>query len=369
MNGNSFGKIFRVTTWGESHGPALGCVIDGCPSGLPLTIDDFREDMRRRQGGGASFTTPRKEDDEVEIESGVFEGLTTGSPISLRIANKAQQSADYEEYRHVLRPGHADLTTHLKHGHRDHRGGGRSSARETAARVAAGVIAKKILTGQGVEIAAWIERVGPMEIDSSAIDATFSMPIVELKELRDSTPLFVPAKNLSNIKAAVEALRAAGDSWGGLLRCRIDGLPPGLGEPVFDKLGALLAHALMSLPAAISFEAGGGLTMSQLPGSAIRDSITNTSFGIRPSSNQHGGLLGGMSTGLPLLLGLGFHAPTSIPRPINTVDIHDGSEKEISVGGRHDAFPLPRAVPMVEAMIAITLVDAFLRAGRIPEKL
>jgi chorismate synthase len=361
MNGNSFGTIFRITTWGESHGPALGAVIDGCPSGLPLAPEDFEMDMLRRQGGGASFTTPRKETDKVEIESGVFEGRTTGTPIALRIQNAAQRSSDYEEFRDAFRPGHADLTTHLKHGHRDHRGGGRSSARETAARVAAGVVAKKLLQLSAVDMAAWVERVGPMSVDG---EETHALSLAEIRRQRDASPLGLPGST-AEVQAAVEALRAVGDSWGGLVRCRVDGLTPGIGEPVFDKLGALLGHGLLSLPAAVSFAIGGGELSSHLPGSALRDPIGSS---LRPTENRHGGVLGGMTTGMPLLLAVAFHAPTSIPRPIATVD-KNGSAKAITVTGRHDAFPLPRALPMVEAMVAVTLVDAYLRAGRIPEKL
>lgn len=366
MNGNRFGTIFQITTWGESHGPALGVVIDGCPAGLPLNAEDFLYDMGKRQGGNASFTTPRGEKDLVMIESGVFEGITTGTPISLRILNQNTESKDYEEFRDCPRPGHADLTTYLKHTHRDHRGGGRSSARETTARVAAGVVAKKILAHYGVSLLAWVDRVGP-----SKLAADESLSLSALRELRDASPLHlaIDASQYNEILSMVERLRAAGDSWGGSLRCRVDHLPVGLGEPLFDKLGALLAHALMSLPAATSFEIGGGESHSHLPGSAIRDAIENTPVGPRPATNAHGGILGGMSTGLPLLLGISFHAPTSIPRPIQTVDLKTQTSTEITVGGRHDAFPLPRAVPMVEAMVAITLVDLMMRAGRIPEKL
>jgi chorismate synthase len=368
MNGNSIGTIFRLTTWGESHGPALGAIIDGCPAGLPLVAEDFQGDMQRRQGGGAKFTTPRQESDAVQIESGVFEGLTTGAPIALRMENSSQKSSDYEAFRHVPRPGHADLTAFLKHGHTDHRGGGRFSARETAARVAAGVVAKKILAKFGAEVVAWIERVGPMDMAEEAKDFAKSAPLAEVKKLRDASLLFVPSSEASTMQETAERLRAAGDSWGGALRCRVDGLPVGLGEPVFDKLQATLAHALMSLPAAVGFEVGGGVFSSHLPGSALRDPIVSTKDGPRPESNQHGGLLGGLTTGHPLFVGVSFHAPTSVPRPISSVDRRDGKEAEITVGGRHDSFPLPRAVPMVEAMVALTLVDALLRAGRISEK-
>ena len=369
MNGNSFGTIFRITTWGESHGGALGAIVDGCPAGLALNPDDFLTDMARRRGGGKSFTTPRKEEDSVEIESGVFEGLTTGAPIALRIVSSAQRSSDYEEFRGRPRPGHADLTAFLKHGHVDHRGGGRFSARETAARVAAGVIAKKLLKHVGAEVTAWVDRVGPLAIDDESADEAISLPLARLREKRDASPLFTPAVNSGELLEAAERLRAAGDSWGGSLRARVDGLPGGLGEPIFDKLQATLAHALMSLPAAVAFEVGGGRAHSELPGSGIRDPIVNTPAGPRPESNRHGGLLGGLTTGHPLFVGVSFHAPTSIPRAIDSIDVKSGEAVSLTVGGRHDAFPLPRAVPMVEAMVAIALADALMRAGRIGERL
>lgn len=338
MNGNQFGTIFRITTWGESHGTSIGVVVDGCPSNLPLHEEDFHKDLGRRQGGSAAFTTPRKESDLVRIESGVFEGKTTGTPIALRILNENQVSSDYEAFRNIPRPGHADLTTYLKHGHRDHRGGGRASARETAARVAAGVIAKKLLARYGIEIGARVSRMGKEE----------------------------DPENFG--KLAAEA-REKGDSLGGAITCEARGLPSGIGEPNFDKLPALLAHALMSLPAATGFECGGGIPMSERPGSEIRDAIGFEKGMPRPVSNRHGGVLGGMSTSLPLLCKVHFHAPTSIPREIESVNLESGNKETLKVSGRHDAVPLPRAVPMVEAMVAIVLADLMLRAGRMPEKL
>jgi chorismate synthase len=369
MNGNRFGTIFQVCTWGESHGPAVGAVIDGCPSGLPLSAEDFRDDMARRQGGNAAFTTPRKEADLVVIQSGVFEGLTTGCPIALQVENSSQNSSDYDAFRDVPRPGHADLPTWIKHGHRDHRGGGRSSARETAARVAAGVVAKKLLQSQGIELAAWLDRAGPLQPMPEERKALDSLSLTALRAARDASTLAAPFACAAAWESQVQELREKGDSWGGALRCRVEGLPPGLGEPVFDKLQALLAHAAMSLPAAVAFEAGGGEAMSHARGSLIRDPIVFSGAGPQPASNRHGGLLGGMSSGLPLFLGVAFHAPTSIPAPIASVNFADGNAAEVEVRGRHDAFPLPRAVPMLEAMVAITLADALLRAGRIPEML
>lgn len=363
MNGNRFGTIFQVTSWGESHGASLGAIIDGCPSGLALSTEDFREDMALRQGGAASFTTARKEEDLVRIESGVFEGRTTGTPICLRIENKNTVAADYEAFRSVPRPGHADLTTFWKHEHRDHRGGGRSSARETAARVAAGVIARKILAAFGVEVFAFVSRIGEREIPRE---------ISLEKSVRDVNPLLMPLA-LAETRPwleMVEAQKARADSFGGSISCVVRGLPRGIGEPVFDRLNALLAHALMSLPAAVSCEIGGGRAMSFLPGSEIRDPVrVNASGEVAIDGDRHGGLLGGMSTGNALRLSVDFHAPTSIPAAIESVDLHTKTTSAAEVKGRHDSTPLPRAVPMVEAMVMLTLVDAMMRAGRIPEKL
>lgn len=365
MNGNRFGTIFQVTTWGESHGPSLGAIIDGCPSQLPLSEEHFDSDMLRRQGGKALFTTERKESDRVQIESGVFEGKTTGTPIALRILNETQKSADYEDLRHVARPGHADLTTHLKQGHRDHRGGGRASARETAARVAAGVVAKRILKHYGISMLAWLESAGEDSLSEEQRHECETLALSKLRERAEASELGCPFA--VNWAEKMKTAKELGDSWGGGVRCRVEGLPTGVGEPVFDKLGAQLAHALMSLPAAVAFEAGGGLRMSRQPGSAIRDAIAGAPPA--PVTNHHGGLLGGITTGLPLLLGVSFHAPTSIRQTIRSVNMESGDGVELSVGGRHDAFPLPRVLPVVEAMVAITLVDMLMRAGRIPEKL
>jgi chorismate synthase len=364
MNGNRFGTLFQVSTWGESHGPSLGALVDGCPSGLKLSEDDFTTDMLRRQGGALSFTTARKEADRVHIESGVFEGRTIGTPICLRIVNEAQNSADYENYRNRPRPGHADLTTFHKQGHRDHRGGGRSSARETAARTAAGVVAKRLLAHQGVDLFCWLERAGPNILTAEQRVDLDLLPLSELRARSLASPIGCPVPNDWAEQAA--KVKSEQDSWGGSVRCRVEGLPPGLGEPVFDKLGALLAHGMMSLPASVAFEAGGGLEMAAALGSRIRDPI---GISLRPDSNIHRGLLGGMSSGKPLYFGVSFHAPTSIPRKILSIDLETGKPVELEIGGRHDSFPLPRILPVVEAMAAITIADCFLRAGRIPEKL
>ena len=339
MNGNSLGVLFRITSWGESHGPALGVVVDGCPSGLPLSVEDFTMDLTRRQGGSAAYATPRKEPDQVRIESGIFEGKTTGTPIALRIENQNAKSNDYDAYREVPRPGHADLTTFLKQGHRDHRGGGRASARETTARVLAGTIAKKILAHFKIEVSAHAGRIGKREVSAK-----------------------------EDLESWLASVRVSGDSLGGRIDCTVKNLPAGLGEPVFDKLNATLAHALMSLPAAVGFEAGGGIAMSELPGSEIRDPIGVANGVPTPTGNRHGGLLGGLSTGHDLGLRVHFHAPTSIPQPIESVNLVTNQKETVNVTGRHDSVPLFRAVPMVEAMVAITLVDALARAGRLPER-
>lgn len=371
MNGNSFGTIFRVSTWGESHGPALGALIDGCPSGLPIGPEDFVSDMNLRQGGKANFATSRQESDQVEIESGIFAGKTTGTPILLRIRNENSQSSDYAPFADVPRPGHADLTTQLKHGHRDPRGGGRSSARETAARVAAGVVAKKLLYGFGIEIFAYLARLGELALPSDHSTKAATASLEAFRPLRNGNPLHLPLTVEASgpwLKLA-EMTKAEEDSLGGAIFCVTRGLSPGLGEPIFDKLNALLAHALMSLPAAVACEIGGGRAMSFAKGSEIRDPIVVENGRPVPAGLHHGGLLGGMTSGAPLFCSVDFHGPTSVPKPIASISLSNLQPQNVEVRGRHDAVPLPRAVPVVEAMVAITLADAMMRAGRIPEKL
>ncbi len=373
MHGNTFGRIFRVTSWGESHGPSLGVVIDGCPAGISLHVEDFRDDMEQRQGGRNRFSTPRKEQDLIQIESGVFEGKTTGTPISLRIQNNNTNSKDYSEFQNVPRPGHADITTHWKHGHRDYRGGGRSSARETAARVAAGVVAKKILSHHKIEIFAYLSRVGKKNISPSFENLRWnncqesSQIFAKLRECRNGNQLRSLATQETEYLDYVESIQEQNDSVGGEISAFINNLPRGLGEPVFDKLNATLSHALFSLPAAVYVHCGGGEELSSALGSEIRDSISSISnTEIAFNSNKHGGLLGGMSSGEPLWTRVGFHGPTSIPQSIESLNLIDNSSTTINVAGRHDCFPLPRAVPIVEAMLAITIVDAiFLNQNKI----
>lgn len=370
MNGNTFGRIFRVTTWGESHGTAIGLVIDGCPAGIELAPEDFVPDMQLRQGGKTSFTTARREQDRVHIESGVFRGKTLGTPIALRIENNNVNSNDYEQFEHQPRPGHADITTHWKHGVHDFRGGGRSSARETATRVAAGVVAKKVLVRIGVEVFAYLSEIGkshipPLEADIRHADCeTLCSQISHLRKVRDSNLLRSLSADESAALAFVEDAKERGDSLGGAVTSVAFNLPRGLGEPVFDKYNASLSHAFFSLPAVVSVEIGGGRAMAKLPGSKIRDAIQFSENGnIRFASNHHGGLLGGMTSGTPLWSKIWFHAPTSIPEPIATINWASQENVEVSVRGRHDAFPLPRVIPVVEAMQAITTLDAALVQG------
>ena len=369
MQGNSFGRVFRVTSWGESHGPSMGVVVDGCPSGISLCNEDFKADLSMRQGGNATHTTPRKEADTVHIESGVFEGKTTGTPIAIRIVNQNQDSSAYEAFRFVPRPGHADITSYWKHGHRDFRGGGRSSARETVARVAAGVIAKKILSFQEIEVLAFVRRIGDQEFiwEETLFHASSREKILDeywsfIESTRKKNSFLVPMEKEKVFSDLAKKAQLERDSYGGNIECWVRGLPPGLGEPVFEKLNAKLAQALFSLPAAVGVEIGGGIDMSYLPGSCIRDPIGGEEK-VRVLGNKHGGLLGGMTTGEPLWLSVSFHAPTSVPKNIASIDLNKKETQMVSVEGRHDSIPLPRAVPMVESMVAITLVDALALQG------
>lgn len=375
MKGSTIGRVFRVTTYGESHGPALGVVIDGCPSGVPLSEADFRSDLLRRQGGNSPWSTPRKEPESVQIDSGVFEGLTSGAPIALRIANENARSADYEKFRDIPRPGHADLTVHLKHKVRDFRGGGRLSARETTARVLAGVVAKKLLPE--VRFCAFLRTVGPIECDEFVFHDLSDFAAFEqarttvLQRLqKNSLPLPVDTEKAVEVEDFLHTTRQNNDSLGGRVELWMDGVPAGLGEPVFEKLSARFAAAMMSLPAAVAFECGGGSVSCSRPGSQVRDAIEAGPAGAgdaRVADIRHGGQLGGISTGSPVFLQVGFHAPTSIQQPARSVSLRTGEPETVSVGGRHDVFPLVRALVMVEAMAAITLVDMLALSGRLPD--
>ncbi|MFP3868729.1 MAG: chorismate synthase [Desulfobacteraceae bacterium] len=345
MGGNTFGQIFRVTTWGESHGPALGAVIDGCPPGLALAAADIEAELSRRRPGASVFTSPRKEPDRVEILSGVFEGQTSGTPISLIIYNRDVKSEPYEPLRQVFRPGHGDFTYWRKFGLRDHRGGGRSSARETVARVAAGAVAQKILDQQGIKVLAYTLELGGIRAQN-----------FDWQQIWDN-PFFCPdAAVLAAMAARVEAVRDQGDSLGGLVEVRVQGCPAGLGEPVFDKLDAGLAQAVMSVGAVKGVEIGAGFAAARMLGSEHNDPLTPAGF----ASNNAGGILAGISNGDEIILRAAVKPIPSIAQQQQTIDLH-GQPQTISITGRHDISALPRIVPVIAAMVRLTLADHLLR--------
>jgi chorismate synthase len=346
MSGNTTGKLFTVTTFGESHGVALGCIVDGCPPGLPLTEADLQGDLDRRKPGTSRFTTQRREDDLVEILSGTFEGLTTGTPIGLLIRNMDQKSKDYGKIKDLFRPGHADYTYHQKYGVRDYRGGGRSSARETAMRVAAGAIARKYLREQcGIEIRGYLAQLGPITIDT-----------VDWDEI-DNNPFFCPdASKVPQMEEYMAALNKEGNSVGAKITVVATGVPVGLGEPVFDRLDAELAHGLMSINAVKGVEIGAGFACVAQKGTEHRDEMTPEGF----LGNNAGGILGGISTGQDIIAHIALKPTSSIRIPGRSVDI-DGNPAEIITTGRHDPCVGIRATPIAEAMMALTLMDHLLR--------
>ena len=346
MSGNSFGKSFVVTTFGESHGVALGCIVDGCPPGMALTEADIQVDLDRRRPGRNKHTTQRNEPDQVRILSGVFEGKTTGTPIGLLIENTDQRSKDYGDIKDKFRPGHADYTYQQKYGIRDYRGGGRSSARETAMRVAAGAIARKYLSERaGIEIQGYVAQLGPLEL------AATDLSIV------DDNPFFCadPAR-LDDLEAFMNDLREQGDSIGAKISVLARGLPPGLGEPVFDKLEADLAHGLMSINAVKGVEIGAGFAAVSQRGSEHRDEMSAGGF----SKNDAGGTLGGLSSGQDLLASIALKPTSSISKTGKTIDKR-GKETEIVTKGRHDPCVGLRATPIAEAMVALVIMDHYLR--------
>lgn len=353
--GNSFGTLFRISTWGESHGRGIGVVIDGCPPLLPLAVEDIQRELDRRRPGQSNITTPRKEADSVEILSGVFEGKTTGAPLSLVVFNADHRSGDYEEMRTKFRPSHADFTYETKYGIRDHRGGGRSSARETVARVAAGAVAKKLLTHveSGVEIRAYIQR-----IQDIVLPDVVAFPSEEEVE---ATPVRCPdAGTAERMIARIKEVRDAGDSVGGVIECRVRGIPVGWGAPVFDRLEADLAKAMISLPATKGFEVGSGFSGVLLRGSEHNDVFENREGKIRTRTNRSGGVQGGISNGEELVFRVAFKPTATLIRKQETVSA-SGEETELLARGRHDPCVLPRAVPIVEAMTALVLVDHQMR--------
>ncbi len=346
MSGNTIGKLFTVTSFGESHGPAIGCIVDGCPPGLNLTEADLQEDLDRRKPGTSRHTTQRREADEVKILSGVFEGKTTGTPISLLIENTDQRSKDYSKIATTFRPGHADYTYQQKYGFRDYRGGGRSSARETAMRVAAGGIAKKYLKEQlGVEIHGYLSQLGPIKIDK--VDWS----------VINNNPFFCPdADKVPEMEAYMDALRKEGESIGARIEVVATNVPPGLGEPIFDRLDADLAHALMSINAVKGVEIGDGFACVDTKGTKFRDEITPDGF----LSNHAGGILGGISSGQAITASIALKPTSSLRLPGKSIN-QQGEAIDVVTEGRHDPCVGIRATPIAEAMMAIILMDHFLR--------
>jgi chorismate synthase len=346
MSGNSFGKLFTVTGFGESHGPALGCIVDGCPPGMELSAADLQRDLDRRKPGKSRHTTQRRETDEVQILSGVFEGRTTGTPIGLLIQNIDQRSKDYSKIMDRFRPGHADYTYQQKYGFRDYRGGGRSSARETAMRVAAGAIAKKYLAGKlGVGIRGYLAQLGPIELELRDWDSV------------EDNPFFCPdPTRVQELEDYMDALRKEGDSIGARINVVATGIPPGLGEPIFDRLDADIAHALMSINAVKGVEIGAGFACVAQKGTEHRDEITPQGF----LSNHAGGVLGGISSGQDIVASIALKPTSSIRLPGRTVNIR-GEPLEVVTTGRHDPCVGIRATPIAEAMLAIVLMDHLLR--------
>lgn len=346
MSGNTIGKLFTVTSFGESHGPAIGCIVDGCPPGMELTEADLQHDLDRRKPGTSRHTTQRREADEVRILSGVFEGRTTGTPIGLMIENTDQRSKDYGKIAETFRPGHADYTYHQKYGFRDYRGGGRSSARETAMRVAAGGIAKKYLRETaGIEIRGYLSQLGPIKIE------TVDWNII------DSNPFFCPdASKVPEMERYMDALRKEGESIGARIEVVATNVPPGLGEPIFDRLDADLAHALMSINAVKGVEIGDGFDCIEAKGTQFRDEMTPEGF----LSNHAGGILGGISSGQPVTASIALKPTSSLRLPGRSINIH-GEPVEVVTEGRHDPCVGIRATPIAEAMMAIVLMDHFLR--------
>lgn len=345
MSGNTFGKLFTVTTFGESHGPALGAIVDGCPPGLPLTEADLQRDLDRRRPGTSRHTTQRREPDRVKILSGVFEGVTTGTAIGLLIENTDQRSKDYGNIKDQFRPAHADYSYHHKYGVRDYRGGGRSSARETAMRVAAGAIAKQYLASQGIAVRGYMSQLGPIAIDFKQWEAV------------EQNAFFCPdPERVAELEAYMDQLRRDQDSVGAKITVVAEGVPPGLGEPVFDRLDAELAHGLMSINAVKGVEIGDGFASVAQRGSEHRDEMTPEGF----LSNHAGGVLGGISSGQAIVAHLALKPTSSITTPGRSIDVH-GNPVEVITKGRHDPCVGIRATPIAEAMMALTLMDHLLR--------
>ena len=352
---NTFGTLFRITTFGESHGVGIGVVLDGCPAGVPLETSHIQAALDRRRPGQSDLTTPRKEADQVQVQSGVFEGVTTGTPISLFIANADQRSDDYSHIAAAYRPSHADYTYDAKYGRRDYRGGGRSSARETAARVAAGAVAAQLLAHFGIDVKAYVSAVGEEEVGKTYEELDLTQ--IDRNAVRCPDP-----EAAARMEARIRAAQAAHDTVGGVVTGVATGLPPGLGEPVFDKLPAVLGHALLSINAVKGFEFGSGFEGTKLAGSEHNDQFYTDGAGrVRTRTNHSGGSQGGISNGQDVYFRVAFKPVATLLQPQQTIN-QAGEPVTLAGRGRHDACVLPRAVPIVEAMTQLVLADLLLRA-------
>lgn len=357
MSGNSFGKIFRISTFGESHGKGLGVIIDGCPSGIKINIEDIQRDLDRRRPGQSKIVTQRKEKDQIDILSGIFEGVTTGTPIGMVILNQDQKSKDYNHIKDTYRPSHADYTYNEKYGFRDYRGGGRSSARETAMRVAAGSVAKAILAQMNVTIHSYVSQVGSIKLETPVdrVDTN----LIESNIVRCPDP-----KTAQKMEELILETRKNGDTVGGVVTCIINNYPAGMGEPVFDKLHAELGKAMLSINACKGFEIGSGFSSVTMNGSEHNDLFYIDNDGaMKTKTNYSGGIQGGISNGMPIYFNAAFKPVATIIQRQKSVNTQ-GEEVDLDGKGRHDPCVVPRAVPIVDAMAAITLVDAFLLQQR-----
>ncbi|MEX1002090.1 MAG: chorismate synthase [Crocinitomicaceae bacterium] len=353
MAGNTIGHIFRLTTFGESHGKAIGGIIDGCPAGIKVDIDAVQQQLDRRKPGQSRITTQRKEEDEVQFLSGIFEGKTLGTPIGFIIPNKDQQSKDYSSIKKVYRPSHADFVYQEKYGIRDYRGGGRSSARETACRVVAGALAQQVLQKKGIEITAFVSQVGHLKLTDDYQD-------IDYNKIDDNLVRCPSAELAAEMVGFIDKIRKEGDSVGGTIQCRIKNPVIGLGEPVFDKLHADLGKAMLSINAVKGFEIGSGFGGVEMKGSEHNDEFVVKGEEVRTSTNHSGGIQGGISNGEEIYFNLAFKPVATIFKPQKTVD-QSGEATELKNEGRHDPCVVPRAVPIVEAMAAIVLLDHYLR--------
>jgi chorismate synthase len=364
MSDNSFGKQFRVTVFGESHGPAVAAVVDGCPAGLKLDPNDINEELAKRMPPDPNVTSARREQDEVQILSGVFDGYTTGAPLTMLIPNKDVRSQDYDKLKSIARPGHADYPTRIKYGgFNDLRGGGRASGRLTAPIVMAGAVAKKLLTSIGVRVFAHTVQIHTIRLEKQLTNEAI------IRDTYSNAVRCADSETAEKMRAEILKARSEGDSLGGVVECIAEGLPPGIGEPFFDSLDADLAKMAFSIPAVKGFEVGLGFQASSVTGSENNDPYTVREGKVVTLTNNAGGILGGLSNGMPIVVRIAFKPPSSIPKQQNTVNLKEMRDTKVEVTGRHDPCIVPKAVPVVEAAMAIVLADHCLRSGTIPRVL